>query len=129
MRAPILFLALSLTACSSTPDAPTANEATAALTHALRLSWTATTAPDNAPVRVGNHGQPIALVPSDMPVIPSGKAKPPTVSDVSVSACEVGGDDVVCDTSYRLNGTVQPSQRVRYWRHGAAWRARLQTSR
>ena len=125
MRVLLLSSALVLCACSSAPDAPTASEATSALSHELQLSWTATTAPDGAPVRVDASGRHIALVPAGMPSMPPRAAKPPTVSDVSVSACEPEGDAVACDTLYRLNGSAQPLLRVRYWRHGSEWRARM----
>lgn len=125
MRVLLLSSALVLCACSSAPNAPTASEATAALSHELQLSWTATTAPDSAPVRVDASGRHIALVPAGMPSMTPRAAKPPTVSDVSVSACEPEGDAVACDTLYRLNGSAQPLLRVRYWRHGSEWRARL----
>ena len=125
MRVLILSTVLVLTACSSAPYAPTASEATAAISHELQLSWTATAAPDRAPVRIDANGRHIVLVPAGMPTMPPRAAKPPTVSDVSVSACEQEGDTVACDTIYQVNGLAQPLLRVRYWRHGSEWRARL----
>jgi hypothetical protein len=43
----------------------------------------------------------------------------------SLSDCESEGDAVACDTAYTVDGTRQPEQRVRYWRHSSAWRAHV----
>jgi hypothetical protein len=131
MRAFVLLLTVLLIACSPEPAAPSSSEAAAALTHTLRMTWTATASetPEHSAIRIGRSGRPIALI-EDGPSRPSPVTKkPPTVSDVSVLDCEAKGDSVVCDTNYRLDGAVQPRQRVGYWQHGSEWRARFTQSR
>ena len=125
MRLALLFAALLLSACSSTQDVPTPEEAEAALEHSMRLTWTTTAASARAPIRVGRDGKLIALVPSGTPPAPLRAPRPPAISVDSLNDCVTEGDTVACDTSYRMDGAVQSRARVRYWRHGSDWRARF----
>lgn len=112
-----------LVGCSAEPDAPTVAEASAALTDAVRLTWTLTAASERSPIRVDASGHLIALVASGAPPLKPRSAKPPTASVSSVENCEPEGNAVVCDTTYTVDGARQPAQRVRYWRAGDKWRA------
>lgn len=126
MRALLASAALALLAgCSAEPDAPTTAEASAALTDTMRLTWTMTTAPERSPIRVDASGRMIALVASGAPSLKPRSAKPPIVTVSLVAQCKPDGAAVACDTTYAVDSTRQPVQRVRYWRHGGAWRAHL----
>lgn len=123
VRRTLLPAVLLLSSCSSALDVPTSDQASEALTHELRLSWTATASPDRSPVRVDASGHLIALVASGAPPLKPRSAKPPTASVSSVENCATEGNAVVCDTTYTVDGSRQPAQRVRYWRSGNTWRA------
>lgn len=124
MRTFLVFAALALlVGCSAEPDAPTVAEASAALTDAMRLTWTFTAASERSPIRVDASGRLIALVASGAPPLKPRSAKPPTASVSSVENCATEGNAVVCDTTYTVDGARQPAQRVRYWRAGDKWRA------
>jgi len=126
MRRTLLPAFLLLSSCSSALEAPTPQQASDALTRELRLTWTATMAPDGMPIRVDANGRLVALVASGAPPTAPRSAKPPTVSGVSVGACEVEGKALACETAFAIDGKHQPSQRVLFWKHGAEWRARFE---
>lgn len=126
MRVLLASTALALlTGCSSEPDAPTVAEASAALTDAMRLTWTLTSAPLRSPVRVDASGHLIALVAAGAPPFKPRSEKPPVVAVSLIALCEPEGAAIACDTTYSMDGARQPVQRVRYWRSGNQWRAHL----
>lgn len=126
MRALLASTAFALLAgCTAEPVAPTPAEASAALSDALRLTWTMTAAPDRSPIRVDASGRMIALVTSGAPPLKPRSVKPPVVTVSLVSECEPEGAAIACDTTYAVGDARQPVQRVRYWRHGGTWRAHL----
>lgn len=125
MHRTLLPAVLLLSSCSSAPEVPTSGQASEALTHELRVSWTAMSSPDRTPVRVDASGHPIALVASGAPSLKPRSAKPPKVSVSSVANCDLEGDAVVCDTDYSVDGARHPEQRVRYWRSSGTWRAHV----
>lgn len=124
MRALFSFLLLALLAgCSNEPATPTTAQAAAALSDAARMIWTIAAAQDRTPIRVDASGRRVTLVASGAPTSAPRSGKPPVVSVSALSDCEPEGDAITCDTAYATDGTPQPSQRVRYWRHGRTWRA------
>jgi hypothetical protein len=119
----VVIASVLLAGCSNEPQAPTLAEASVAMTDAARLAWTTTSAPERSPIRVDASGRLVLLVASGAPPLKPHSAKPPVISVSSVSGCESEGDAVACDTAYTADGTRQPEQRVRYWRHSGEWRA------
>jgi hypothetical protein len=121
----VVIASVLLTGCSNEPQAPTLAEASVAMTDAARLAWATTSAPERSPIRVDASGRLVALVASGAPPLKPRSAKPPVIFVSSVSGCESEGDAVACGTVYTVDGTMQPKQRVRYWRRGSTWRAHV----